>query len=54
MAPTIIINDTLNNHQEYRLNPKSVSHSPKETEQLIQEIIINIRQVKINHIINGG
>lgn len=52
MAPTIIINDTANNYQEYRINPKSVTNTPKETEQLIQEIIINIRQVKINNILD--
>lgn len=49
-APTIIIDN--NTKEEYKFKPKSVDIM-NETEQFIQQLIIEIREGKINDIING-
>ena len=50
-APTNIIIDN-NTKQEYKFQPQSISID-NETEQFIQQLIIEIREGKINDIING-
>ena len=52
-APTNIITDTKTN-KEYKFIPKSMSDIVNETDRFIQQIIINIRDEKLNTLINGS
>jgi hypothetical protein len=52
-APTNIITDTKTN-KEYEFIPNSISNIVEETEQFIQELIITIRDEKLNTLINGS
>jgi hypothetical protein len=52
-APTNIITDTKTN-KEYEFITNSISNIVEETEQFIQELIITIRDEKLNTLINGS
>jgi 23S rRNA maturation-related 3'-5' exoribonuclease YhaM len=50
-APTNIITDTKTN-KEYEFKPSNISDIMNETDRYIQQLIITIRDKKINDIIN--
>ena len=50
-APTSIIIDN-NTKEEYKLKPSNISDIMNETDRYIQQLIITIRDKKINDIIN--
>jgi hypothetical protein len=51
-APTNIITDTRTN-KEYEFTPQSISNIVEETDLFIKQLIVTIREDKINNIING-
>ena len=52
-APTNIITDTRTN-KEYEFKPNNISDIMNETDKFIQGLIIEIRDEKLNTLINGS